>query len=168
MALAALSACGRPPEYYRPPEQRNPYELSDRKTLSHFVALNAPNAPDHFVADVVGELNDGSWRWVMKRPTFQFRAPTNRGLKLRVDLTVPDITFAQTGPVRIEIMVGGHKLDTVAFDKPEQRLYEKAVPAEWIVPGEPVLISLEIDKMWKSPTDGLERGFIITKIGFVQ
>ncbi len=90
-----LANCGKPAEYYRPPEQRSPYELSDRKQLSHFIAVNAPNAPDHFVADVIPELNDGSWRWVLQRPTFQFRTPVNRGLKLRVDLTVPDITFAQ-------------------------------------------------------------------------
>lgn len=151
-----------------PPEQRNPYELSGRKALAHFIAVNAPNAPDHFIADVVPELNDGTWRWVMKRPTFQFRVPTNKGLKLRVDLTVPDITFSQTGPVRIEVFVGGNKLDTLVFDKPEQRVYEKPVPAEWLRPNEAALVALEIDKMWKSPTDGLERGFIITKVGFVQ
>lgn len=164
----ALTGCGRPAEYYVPPEQRNPYELSRRTQLSHFIAMNAPDAPEHFVTDVLPELNDGTWRWVLKKPTFQLRPPANQGLKLRVDLTVPDITFAQTGPVRITVTLGSHLLDTIVFDKSEQRIWEKAVPSEWLRPGEPVLVALEIDKMWKAEADGVERGFIITKIGFVQ
>jgi hypothetical protein len=34
--------------------------------------------------------------------------------------------------------------------------------------GAPVLVSLEIDKLWKSPEDGVERGFILTRLGFVE
>lgn len=166
--LACLGGCARAPEFHVPPEQRNPYELSSRKPLKHFLAMNDPDAPGHFVADVLNELNDGSWRWVMRKPTVQLRVPTNDGLKLRIDLTVPEITFQQTGPVKIVVTVGPHLLDTIQFDKPETRVWEKPVPTGVVPRNETVLVALEIDKMWKSPTDGVERGFIITKIGFVQ
>ncbi len=168
LIFVLLSACGRPPEYYVPPEQRNPYELTPSKSLTHYIHMSAPNAPDHFVEGVLPKLHDGTWRWVMKRPVFQFRTPTREGLKLHIDLTVPDITFEQTGPVQIEVRVGSQTLDRISFDKPGQQIWEKAVPPEWILPDATVLVTLEIDKLWRSPTDGAERGFIITQIGFVQ
>lgn len=162
-----LAGCARYPEPYRPPMQRNPVEVGKGSKLSHFIAMNTPGAERHFVTGVL-DLNDGNWRWCLKRAEFQFELPDARHKKLLAELTVPDITFEQTGPVKLEISINSHPLETLAFDKPGNRTFEKAVPPEWITPGTPVLVRLEIDKIWRSPTDQVERGFIITRLGFIE
>lgn len=163
----ALSGCVRYPEPYRPPIQRNPVEVDEASRLSHFTAMNGKDAERHIV-DGVLSLNDGSWRWCMKRAVLQFSVPDARHKKLLAELTIPELTFQQTGPVKIAVNVDSHLLDTLTFDKPEGRTFEKAVPPEWIKPDEPILVSLEIDKIWRSPTDGAERGFILTRLGFIE
>ncbi len=168
IATLALAGCVKYPEPYRPPIQRRPMEITETNKLGHFIYMNAPNATHHFVADVLVDLNDGNWRWTLKSPTLQFVLPSTQAMRLRADLTVAELTFEQTGPVKITVHVGGHLLDTIEFAKPGQRVWEKAVPAEWLTAGGPVLVRLEIDKLWTAPADGVKRGFILTSIGFVQ
>ncbi|MBI5085862.1 MAG: hypothetical protein HZB13_14840 [Acidobacteria bacterium] len=163
-----LGGCVKYPEPYRPPERRQPLELREPVRLGHFTAMNSPHAPDHLVSDVLPELHDGAWRWTMQCPTFQFQLPVTRAMRLLADITVPDITFNQTGPVKITVHVSGHPLGTIEVLKPGQLQWEKDVPADWLITARPVLVRLAIDKMWTSPDDGTRRGFIITRLGFVQ
>lgn len=163
-----LAGCVKYPEPYRPPVQRKPMEIGGDVKLSHFIGMSMPTAADHFISGIVPDLHDGSWRWVTKTPTFQFQVPTTKSLRLKADLTVPDVTFEQTGPVKITIAINARLLDTLDFPKPGQRIFEKAVPEEWLSADRPNLVRLEIDKLWTSPADGVQRGFIITSIGFVQ
>jgi hypothetical protein len=168
LAALALAGCVKYPEPYRPPIQRRPMELTESGKLRHFIHMNAPDAANHIVTDVMQELNDGAWRWTLKSPTLQFQLPSTQSMRLRADLTIADITFEQTGPVKISVHVGGRLLDTIDCAKPGQRTWEKAVPPEWLTTGSPVLVRMEIDKIWTSPSDGAQRGFILTRIGFVQ
>jgi len=162
-----LAGCVKYPEPYRPPMQRRPMEISPATRLSHFVAMNSADAERHIVDGVLG-LNDGTWRWCLKQAVFQFDLPDTKSKRLMVELTVPELTFKQTGPVKITVRVSGHVLDTLVFPKHEQRTFEKEVPESWLMTGAPVLVSLEVDKLWKSPEDGVERGFILTRLGFVE
>lgn len=168
LAALLLAGCVKYPEPYRPPVQRRPMEVTAQGKLTYFIHMNAPDAPRHLVTDVLAELNDGSWRWTLKRPTVQFQLPSTESLRLRADLTIADVTYEQTGPVKITVHVGGHLLDVIDCAKPGQRVWEKAVPAEWLTAGSPVLVRMEIDKLWTSPSDGVQRGFILTSLGFVQ
>ncbi|MBI5280694.1 MAG: hypothetical protein HY858_03350 [Candidatus Solibacter usitatus] len=169
-ALCCLLLCGcvKYPEPYRPPEQRKPLELRDATRLGYFTAMNSPHAPEHFVSDVLPELHDGAWRWVMQCPTFQFQLPVTRSMRLLADITVPEITFKQTGPVQITVHVSGRLLGTIEVAKPGQLQWEKDVPEGWLTTERPVLVRMAIDKLWTSPEDGARRGFIITRLGFVQ
>ena len=164
----ALAGCVKYPQPYRPPIQRRPMEVTDTNHLKHFVHMNAPDAMHYVVADVLPEVNDANWRWTLKSPTLQFELPSTKSMSLRINLTIPDITFKQTGPIKITVHVGGHLLDTIDCPKPGERNFEKAVPAEWLTTDAPVLVRMEIDKIWTSPSDGAKRGFILTRIGFVQ
>lgn len=167
LGAAGLAGCVRYPEPYRPPMQRRPVEIGGAERLSHFIAMNAPDAGRHIVEGVLG-LNDDTWRWCLRRAVFQFELPDNRHKRLLAELTVPELTFKQTGPVKITVSVGPRILETLDFPKHEQRTFEKPVPPEWITPGAPILVSLEIDKLWRSPDDGAERGFILTRLGFIE
>lgn len=168
LAALALAGCVKYPEPYRPPIQRRPMEITDNNKLQHFVSMNAPRVQDYIVGDILPELNDGQWRWTLKNPTLQFQVPTTRGLRLLIDFAIAGITFEQTGPVKITVQIGGHTLDTIDCPAPGNRVWEKAVPPEWLTTSGPVLVRLDIDKIWTAPSDGVKRGFILTRIGFVQ
>lgn len=168
LTALALAGCVKYPEPYRPPIQRRPMELTETNRLKHFVNMSAPDAMNYVVADVMPELHDDNWRWTLKSPTLQFQLPSTQSMRFRADLTIPDITYQQTGPVKITIYIGGHLLDTIDCPKPGQRNWEKAVPPEWLTTDTPVLVRMEIDKLWTAPADGVQRGFILTRIGFVQ
>jgi len=166
--VCTLPACVKYPEPYRPPVQRQPMEYEQPERLSHYIAMSELSAPRHFVSDVVPELHDDNWRWTMQRPTFKFQLPTTLGLSLAVDYTVPDLTFKRTGPVKITVYVEGHKLDDIVVNKDKKETWKKEVPSEWLTTERPVVVRLEIDKMWTSDHNEMRRGFIITGIGFVQ
>jgi len=168
LAVLVPAACVKYPEPFRPPIQRRPAEITSSTRLQHFIAMNDPRAPEHFISGMVPGLNDGTWRWTLKSPTFQFQLPTTQGLRLKANLAVPEITFKDTGPVKITVHIGSHLLDTIDFPKHEQRQWEKEVPADWLTTDRPVLVRMEIDKLWKSDADGAERGFILNSLGFVQ
>lgn len=167
LCLLALAGCTKIPDTYAPPIQRKtPEEAS--LGLKHFVAMSAPDASDYVVADVLPAVEAGGWRWTMQKPALRFRVPTTQNLRLMAEFTVPEITFQQTGPVSISFYVNDHLLETKRYDKFGGETFEKAVPADWISTEAPVIVRMEIDKMWVAPTDGVRRGFILNRIGFVQ
>jgi hypothetical protein len=128
--------------------------------------MSEPAATRHIVSGVLPELHDGSWRWTLQRPVFRFSIPTTEGLSLQADLTVPDVSFAKTGPVAITVWIDNHQLDVIHFPKDAKILYKKPVPAEWLSADRPVQVTFEIDKMMRSGDQAW--GFIVTSIGFVQ
>ncbi|MCC7154837.1 MAG: hypothetical protein IT161_09710 [Bryobacterales bacterium] len=163
-----LAGCTKIETVYAPPIQRVPANEWAKGRLKPFITMDSPDAMDHVVEQVVPALESGLWRWTLQKPTFQFMLPETKGMKLRVDLTVPELTLKQTGPVTIQFFVQGRLLDRLTIDKPGDHRFLKPVPEDWLGTEMPVVVRLEIDKMWKSPVDGIERGFIVTRLGFAQ
>jgi len=157
-----LAGCTKIPDSYAPPVQRQtPDEFANG--LTYYIHMNMPEAPNHIVSGVVPELEGNAIRWTLEKPTFRFRLPRTTGLKLQVDLTVPEELLRDKGSVvRIKFLVEDHLLDEQKYDKPGPALFEKPVPADWLTTDRPVVVRMEIDKLWK------ERGFILTKLGFVE
>ena len=165
--ILALAGCTRIPDSYAPPIQRKSAE-EVTNGLSYYIQMDMPNATDHLVSDVLPELEGGHWRWALKNPVLRFRIPRTNGLKLRVDWSVVEDTFKDTGPVTVKFFVEDHLLGEQRADKPENFVFEKPVPEAWLTTDRPVLVKMELDKLWTSPTDGAKRGFILTKLGFVE
>ena len=165
-ALLALAACSPYPEPFHPPVQRQPLDIDAPARLRHFFAMSEPAASRQIVSGVLPELHDNSWRWTLQRPVFLFSIPTTEGLSLQADLTVPDVSFKQTGPVNITVWVETHQLDVIHFGKDAKILWRKPVPAAWLSTERPVQVTMEIDKMMRSGDQAW--GFIVTSIGFVQ
>src|ERR1019366_1286766 len=120
-----------------------------------------PDAHLKFAKDFF-DHGGGSWRWTAKRPTVKLKLWSNANLKYTIDLTVPEVTFKDTGPVTISFYVNDHKLDQVRYDNPGPKHFEKPIPAEWVTPGQDTLIGAEVDKIWVSKDDGAILGFIIS------
>lgn len=167
-AALALAGCLKQPDVFAPPEQREPAVLDEDRPRLHYVPMSAAEAPAHFLTDILPELHDGLWRWALQHPALEVRAPTTRGMKFRAQLTVPEITLQQTGPVLIEVFIDNRKFTERRVSEPGEIVIEEPVAADWLTTSRPIVIRFAIDKLWVSPLDGVKRGFILTGAGFVQ
>jgi hypothetical protein len=167
LLVLGLAGCTRIPDSYAPPiQRRTPEEIST--SLTRFVAMNAPNAADHIVSGVVPELLGNAYRWTLQRPVFRFRVPRTQGMKLQVDLTISDDTFRDTGPVTIRFYVDDHLLGEEKYEKSGGYVYQQPVAQEWLTTERPVVVRMEVDKLGKSPAGVVERGFILSRLGFID
>ncbi|MGA2155847.1 MAG: hypothetical protein ABSH37_15645 [Bryobacteraceae bacterium] len=167
IVLAFLTAgCGSRLEWYPPPEQRPSLSLPSSLPFGYFVAMSDPNAGAYIVGGF-RDQSEGVWRWTHERPVLQFYVPRAPRLRLLVDLTFPDQTFAQTGPVELTIRLNGKEFDRVRYAKPGSQEYTKDTPWEWLHPDAVNTVALEPDKTAAGP-DGERLGFVLTRAGFVE
>jgi len=163
-----LASCVRYPEPFRPPAQRGPLELEKPESLRSSISMRDSTAPMHFVSDIVPELHDDAWRWTLKKPAFRFQLSETQGVMFELDYTVPDLTIKQTGPVNITVSIDGHRLGVIHVERDQKTVWRKAVPPGMLTTSRPVIVQLEIDKMWVADHHEMERGFIISNIGFTS
>jgi hypothetical protein len=151
-----------------PPVERKPVTGYAAGSVTSVVSLGDPGADAHIVKDISANVESGAWRWAFKRPELRFALTRVQGVKLVMDLAIAKQTFDATGPVSISFFVNDRLLETVRYDQPGNQLFEKAVPADWIRTEGFTTVAAEIDKLYKSPADGAELGFILSRVGFVQ
>jgi hypothetical protein len=163
-----LTGCAGLPEAFPPPIQRNSQSGPEINPVGHFVSMNGPVADAHIVRDIALGLEAGAWRWTGQRPELRFRLSSVEGLRFTMDLALPDVTFAQRGPVAISFFINGHLLDKVRYDQGGQKHFEKPVPAAWLRTDADILVVAEIDKVWIAPADGARLGFILSRAGFIE
>ena len=166
--LLALSAagCGSRPVWYPPPEQRPSLSLPSSLPFGYFVAMSDPNADAYLVGGFRNQ-SEGSWRWTHDHPTLQFYLPKVPRLRFLMDLTFPDQTFAQTGPVEITIRINGREFDRVRYTKPGSQEYARDAPWEFLHPDGVNTVALDPDKTAAGP-GGERLGFVLTRAGFVE
>lgn len=163
----ALAACVNIPDSYAPPVQRHPVSGPATSRLKHFIAMNDPAAEDHFLAGI-GPLENGAWRWTRQNPELRFVVPSPRGLSFVADFAISSDTLKETGPVTITYFVNGHALDSVRYGKDGAQHFEKSVPTEWLTGSVDVVVKLALDKVYVSPTDGVQLGVTLVRAGFVE
>lgn len=164
--LLFLCACDRLPETYPPPEQRQPPALRPDPTVM-MVEMNDPDAAQRIVKDIYDPFGS-SWRWTAKQPTVKVLVYAVDNVKLSADFTIWAEGLKQTGPLQLSFFVNGHKLDELKYSAPGYQHYEKAVPAEWLASDTESTISVDVDKLYVSPQDGVKFGIILTRIGFIR
>lgn len=125
------------------------------------------DAASHFAKDIPGTPKDG-WVFTGPSPALKILAVLTKDLKLRVEFTLWDVAFRQTGPVQLRFRVNGFDLATVRYDSPGAKIFEQPIPPEHLAIGEESTISMTIDKPWVSPQNGGQYGFILQRIGFVR
>ena len=165
-SVLTLSSCQDMPPAYGTPDQRPSFE-GFKIHSARVINMGDADAPMHFVRDILPELN-GSWRWGLQRPAVKIRVRKETRLKYKIDFSLPEITFKDTGPVTIAFTVNDHVLDRVQYARIGEEHFEKAVPPEWLVVGQEAIVGAEIDKLWTSPRDQHKFGFIITRIGLTE
>jgi hypothetical protein len=161
-----LAGCNRLPEWYPPPEQRQPLTIPEPPPGSIAVKMNDTDAPEHFVKDISAKLEGTTWRWTQKRPTLKILLIKTRDLKFVADFTIWEGTMTQTGPVTISFFIDEKLLDKVRYDTPGYKHFEKPVDPAWLQTATETIVSAEIDKLYVDPADKATLGFILTRMGF--
>jgi hypothetical protein len=162
-----LAGCSHGPDWYAPPEQRQPLAVSQASYLASFVSMNDPNAGAHLVKDISKVVEGGAWRWAYQRPELRFYVDTADHLKFQVDFSLPDQIFVKTGPVTLSVSINGVPLGKQRFDKPGIQKLELPVPAKLVKAGAINNVVVEPDKVW-STADGGKLGFVLVAAGFQE
>lgn len=165
--MAFLAACRNAPEAYAPPDQRALIAEERPYHIARVMNMDEPGAPARFVRDISPALA-GTWRWTGQRPAIRLFMRSNEAIKYVIDFALPEATFKTTGPVTVSYRVNDHLLDTVRYNEPGPKHFEKPVPAEWIPLETESTVSAEVDKVWTSPTDGNKLGFVLVRMGLTQ
>jgi hypothetical protein len=122
-------------------------------------------AEDYFVRDISSER--GVFRWAFLHPELRFRVPDSRKLQFAVEIAIPEVTFKDTGPVTIRILIDGNPLATLRCPRAEKYRIEKRVPSGWATPGKVVHVTFETEPRWVSPLDGAQLSFLLYNAGFI-
>jgi len=85
-----------------------------------------------------------------------------------MDFSIAESTLKDTGPVTISILVNDNPLDTLHYDTPGQRHFQKPVPESFLRAKTVNHVTMEIDKPWVSKDDGAVLGYILTRAGFTE
>jgi hypothetical protein len=165
-ALLSLAACKNMPEAYAPPDQMAPITMSRTYRITHVINMDDGDAESHFVQDIRG-LN-GNWRWTGKRPTARVPVRSADNLHLVMDFAIADATFKTTGPVKVTVYVNDKLAASLSCPEPGERHLDTPLPPGLVEPNKDAVIAAEIDKVWVSPTDATELGFILKRIGLTQ
>ena len=131
------------------------------------VEMNDPDASQHVVKDIYDPFGS-TWRWTAKQPTVKVLAYATDNVKLSSDFAIWDEAFKQTGPLELSFFVNDHLLDKVKYATPGSKHFEKAVPAEWLSADRESTISIDIDRLYVAPQDGVKFGVILTRLGFLR
>lgn len=160
-----LAGCVSQPQTFAPPVQRKPVlDGQAPKPPKQVIEMKDPEADGFVVQDVKPNSGD-LWRWTGKKPTFRIYVEDSRDRSLIVNFSVADGTMKDTGPIKLTFSVNDQVLDTVSIDKPGQRTFEKPVPPAMLRAGADNMVAIEIDKVWTSPVDKAQLGFILASVG---
>ena len=166
LAVAAgLCGCQNMPPPYAPPVQRQAFEDYHPRVV-RVVDMSDPDARFRFAQDFFDQ--PGPWRWTGKRPTIRVPVRSADNLHLVMDYAIADATFKTTGPVKIVIYVNDKVAAARTHSEPGQQHFDFPLPPGTVEANKDAVIAVEIDKVWVSPTDATELGFILSRIGLTQ
>lgn len=153
---------------YAPPMERRPVTGYGGISFGGVVGMGDPGAAAHIITGVSANAEAGSWRWAHKRAELRFALAKVDNVRAVVDFTLPEDAFRATGPLTFTFFVNGRPLDAIRYDRPGGQHFEKPVPADWLRLDAATVLAIEVDKLFKSPKDGWEMGFILNRAGFLE
>ena len=112
------------------------------------------------------EHEGGAWRWTRSQPELRFLVQSARNRRFKLELGVNDVTFRDTGPLRLVIFVNEHELDRIVYDSPGEKSYEKAVPANMLRENAENRVLIRVLNPWDTNDPKVKLGFIFHEAGF--
>ncbi len=157
---AGLSACSSRVPVYAPPAQFVMPEGSDPRPEVRLIRMNSLDAKLAILEGVADAGIGEERKWTAGQARFQFRVASLAGSDLYFRYAVAEVTFTQTGPVRISIDVNGKPFDSFVRTTPGEGEYRH--PADGIVarPFDPLIVTLRIDPPFIAKGDNAKLGLL--------
>ncbi len=159
LALTAGGACKK---------KAGPATIEGPAELMMFLRAPDPKAAPQFIKGFHAP-EQNAWRWTAGTFAVKLRPPfgaSEKGARLRVNLTVPEPVTAKLGPITLSAMIGQMKLDPETFSKSGPATYTRDVPGGALL-GESATVEFSLDKFIAAGTfDQRELGLIVAAIGF--
>jgi hypothetical protein len=174
MGLAAAAAalalgatgCNRLPTVYAPPAQAAGLADASTTGLGPMVAMSDPRA-DAYIVGGFRPVSEGSWRWAHDHPVLRFYLPDSGPLEFVMDLSLPEQTFALTGPIAIGIAVNGVVVGRMRCEHAGSYSYHHPVAEELLRRNAINIVAVTPDKTARR--EGGERlGFVLSRAGFAE
>ena len=159
------SGCGRDPVTFPMPPQQTADLGEDPGGLGPWITMDDPTAGEYIVRDISGARDHH--RWAFAHPEMRFRVKESGYSKFAAEFAIPEVTFKETGPVRIAAAVDGHPLEEFVCDHAGDYRMVKPLPAE-LPKGKEVKVTFDAQPRWVSPQDGAQLSFYLRAAGFVR
>ena len=167
IAFTLLTSCVPTPESYPIPSQHNPSSLPEQLAYSDYVRATDPGAESYFLKDIK-PLEGGSFRWTHANPEFRFFLKKIENRIFRLEFGIHPVIVKDLGALEMTIVVNNHPLATVRHDTAGDKVFEKAVPASWLVLNGDTLVSIRVHQPWPTTDKGVYLGFVFHGAGFIE
>lgn len=164
--LPLLAACNREPAAVAPPPQREAKGTTQDSTLGPYASMSDLNAAAYIVGGISPATEAGSWRWAYKRPQLRFFLREVKNLTFSMDFAIADVTFKETGPVTVSVLVNDKPLGKKRYDRPGRYVLEIPAPQELLRVDALNTVTIEPDKVFTAKADGAQLGLILAGAGF--
>jgi hypothetical protein len=104
--MLGLTGCVPTPPFYSVPPQHKPIAGEEVLGFGEFVESAHHSAESFFIKDVKA-LEGSAWRWTHAEPEFRFFVKSAQRRVFRLDMAISDVTFRDTGPVRLAVRING-------------------------------------------------------------
>ena len=161
-----LSACVPSPESYAiPPQHQGDVPKQEIFSFGEYVRSSQPDAEAYFVRDIMA-VEAGAWRWTHAAPELRFLLKSTENRRLRLEIGVNDVTFRDTGPMRLVISINGREFDKVVYDSPGDKSYDKPVPPHMLILNGENRVLIRVLNPWPTQDPNVKLGFLLHEAGF--
>ena len=166
-AALVLTGCVPGPDNYPiPPQQKAPGAGEEIRSFGEYVKSWQPDAESYFIRHIAG-VEAGAWRWTHSDPELRFFVKDIRDRRFKLEIGVNDVTFRDTGPLRLSIFINGKEFDRVVYDSPGDKSYEKAVPPDMLRQKAENRVLIRVLNPWDTTDPKIKLGFILHEAGFL-
>ena len=163
-AAGCLISCDHSPPSHSMPAQAPASIEPDPPPHRSFVNFSDPDADEYIVRDI---NPGGERRWTLDHPELKFTVAPKPGLRFKMDFSIAEQTFKDTGPVEVVVKLNGNVLSKIQCGHPGEYHLERPVPLPWLEAGRPVHVTADAWPLWTAPGDGAHLGYLIQRAGFL-
>ena len=167
VAALILAACVPTPDSYAVPPQHKPVGGPEPiVSFGEYVSSSQRDADSYFLKDIMSS-EGAHFRWTHAEPELRFFLNSTRNRRFHMKLGVNDVTFRDTGPLNLVILINGQELDRVTYDSFGDKTYEKPVPPSMLTAKAENRVLIRVLNPWNSSDPNVKLGFLLVEAGFL-
>ena len=130
--------------------------------MSAFAKMTEPAGKSQVARGMV----PGDNVWAFNRVLLFFRVQQTENVKFAMRFGVHSDVFSHTGPITVSIRINGKPFAHETYNRPEEYVFEKPVPAGFLAADSLTVIDVGVDKYYLTP-DGTKLTVLLLEAGFV-